>query len=63
MMEPKRNANSFSYRAFVLRVWRDGEQGPWRASLQDAGAGKKVYFATLERLCLFLLSLDEKCDA
>lgn len=58
-MERERVGHSFVYRAFVLRVWRDGEQGAWRASLQNAATGQKLYFATLERLCLFLLALDE----
>lgn len=57
--EPDRQTFSFSYRAFILRVWCEGERGMWRASLQNAVTGKKLYFATLERLCLFLLSLDE----
>lgn len=53
------NGQSFIYRAFILRVWCESEGGMWRASLQNATTGEKIYFATLERLCLFLLSLDD----
>jgi hypothetical protein len=58
-MNTNPNGQSFIYGAFILRVWCEGEREVWRASLQNAVTGKKIYFATLERLCLFLLSLDD----
>ena len=56
-MDTDPNVHALIYRAFLLRVWCEGEA--WHASLQNAVTGEKIYFATLERLCLFLLSLDD----
>lgn len=53
------NIHSSSYRAFVLRVWHEGESGPWRASLQSVTTGERISFNTLERLCVYLLTLDD----
>lgn len=58
-MKPDGMKYAFVYHAYILRVWQEGERGGWRASLQHAVTGKRLYFATLERLCLFLLSLDD----
>lgn len=58
-MNAVQTAPPLIYHVYILRVWGEGEAGMWRASLQNAVTGKKRYFATLERLCLFLLSLDD----
>lgn len=47
------------YHASLLRLWREGERGPWRASLQDADSGERVGFADLERLFAYLLRLTD----
>jgi hypothetical protein len=38
------------YHASLLRLWREGPEGAWRASLQDAESGERIGFADLERL-------------
>ncbi len=58
-MNRKADGHSFKYRAYLLREWCEGEGQLWRASLPHAGTGKKSYFATPERLCLVVLSLDD----
>jgi hypothetical protein len=45
------------YHAGLLRLWRDGPGGPWRASLQDAESGERIGFADLEQLFAYLRRL------
>jgi hypothetical protein len=47
------------YHAGLLRLWRDGPGGPWRASLQDAESGARIGFADLERLFAYLRQLTK----
>lgn len=42
------------YTAYLVRLWQENEQSPWRASAQSAVTGEKVYFADLESLFAFL---------
>jgi hypothetical protein len=45
------------YHAGLLRLWRDGSGGAWRASLQDAESGERIGFASLEQLFAYLRRL------
>ncbi len=45
------------YHALLLRLWREGAEGAWRASLQDAGSGERLGFADLEQLFAYLRQL------
>jgi hypothetical protein len=47
------------YHAGLLRLWREGARGAWRASLQDAESGVRLGFADLERLFAYLRRLTE----
>lgn len=47
------------YKSFLVRIWREGVDGPWRASVQNVTTREKHLFATLELLCLFLLTQEE----
>jgi hypothetical protein len=42
---------------FLLTLWRERQDGPWRAALRLADGGVRVGFADLEQLAAFLLSL------
>lgn len=42
------------YAAYLVRLWQDGEQAPWRASAQSVHTGEKMMFASLEALFTFL---------
>lgn len=42
------------YHAYLVRLWQDGPQAPWRASAQNAHTGEKWFFADLEALFAFL---------
>lgn len=46
--------NRENYRAYLLRLWRDDEASPWRASLQDPRAGETFGFASVAQLIAFI---------
>ena len=52
------------YHAGLLRLWRVGAGGAWRASLQDAESGERIGFADLDHLFAYLRRLtDDTPDA
>lgn len=42
------------YQAYLLRLWREGQDAPWRASLEDPHTGQRLSFASDEQLLAFL---------
>ncbi len=54
MAETQRSQPSAGYQAYLVRLWQESPQGPWRALVKDARTGDEVRFATLEPLFLFL---------
>jgi hypothetical protein len=53
-MEKHVNKNSDNYQAFLVRLWRDGPQEPWRASAKEVANGRELFFSSPEKLFLFL---------
>ena len=47
--------------AFLLRMWCVDEAGRsnWQASLEMPGTGKRIGFASLEQLIMYLIDLSE----
>ena len=45
---------------YVLHVWRERPDAPWRASLRASGSQERLGFADLEQLAIFLLHLTEQ---
>ncbi len=43
-----------SYHSYLLRLWREFRQSPWRASLESAETGERKGFADLDGLFAFL---------
>jgi hypothetical protein len=43
-----------TYTAYLVRLWQENEEIPWRASAQSARTGEKLFFADLESLFIFL---------
>ncbi len=43
-----------NYWSYLLRVWRESAQDPWRAMLEDPHTGERLAFADAERLLAFL---------
>jgi hypothetical protein len=53
------------YHSYLLRVWRDNADLPWRASLQNTATREKQLFADPLIMITFLieqLTLDEEPD-
>lgn len=47
-------STNLNYHSYLLRVWRDNANQPWRASLQSTVTEDKHAFADLHALLLFL---------
>ena len=43
-----------NYSAYLVRLWQEDAQRPWRASVQSVRTGEKFFFATLDELFAFL---------
>ena len=43
-----------NYMTYVLRLWQDGDDAPWRASLECARTGERHSFVDLSALFAFL---------
>lgn len=48
-------------RLFVLRLWRETADGPWRAALRPAGGAPPQGFADLAQLAAYLVALADEC--
>lgn len=44
-----------AHQSYLLRLWRSGGDGGWRASLQSVQTGDRHMFADLESLLAFLV--------
>ena len=42
------------YRAYLVRLWQDGPDHPWHASVQSVPSGEVIRFACLETLFDYL---------
>jgi hypothetical protein len=43
-----------AYHSFLLRLWQESEQAPWRASLERVATGERYGFPDLVSLFAFL---------
>ena len=50
--------DSAGRQTYLLSLWREAPDAPWRAALRRAGSDERLGFADLEALALFLLRLD-----
>lgn len=46
--------DSSTYRAYLIRLWRDRSEITWRASAQNARTGEITHFESLHTLFAFL---------
>jgi hypothetical protein len=53
-IEDERMKEQSNYQAFLLRIWREHETAPWRASLENPQLGKRLNFASMAELMAFL---------
>jgi hypothetical protein len=49
------NHGGLQQRSYLLRLWRSGVDGEWRASLQSVQSGERHVFVDLEALLTFLV--------
>jgi hypothetical protein len=54
---------SGSYRAYLVRMWQEHPQSPWRASVQNAQTGELRIFSDLEQLVAFLYAQTQNTDS
>ena len=54
MMQPNESRMTATYTAYLVRMWQEQDEIPWRASAQSARTGEKIYFSDLESLFVFL---------
>jgi len=43
-----------NYHAYLLRVWRETDAAPWRATLEDPHTGERLAFAGADQLLAYL---------
>jgi hypothetical protein len=57
-------SDSSSYRAYLVRLWKDGRPPTWRASAQVVKTGEIIRFAALAELFDFLAieTIGSKAD-
>ena len=56
-IEQTQAAAPADYHAYLLRLWREGAQKPWRAELVSPHTGDHHHFARREQLLAFLAEL------
>jgi hypothetical protein len=54
-----RDPDPACHQVYLLTLWRETVDAPWRAALRQAGAQERIGFADLESLALFLLRLND----
>ncbi len=55
--------DSCNYRAYLLRLWRESDRDPWRATLEDPHTGERLGFAGIDRLVAYLTRQAREADA
>ena len=58
-----RELHRADYQSYLLRLWRDGAQTTWRASLQSTSTDQTYQFASIEALFAFLSMHTGEHDA
>jgi hypothetical protein len=51
-----------NYLAYLLRLWQEGDETSWRATLENPHNGKRYAFSNLEKLYAFLEERTKKGD-
>lgn len=49
-------ATNQNYHSYLLRLWRDQPDDPWRAALQSTATGERINFAEIPQMVEFLLA-------
>jgi len=54
-MKPEQSGDGRRSQIYLLRLWREATEAPWRLSLRAASEGEPIGFADLDDLVIFLL--------
>ena len=65
MASSKPASTSTPYLAYILRMWVTdrGDAARWQASLEDPDTGRRIGFANLEELFIFLMEQSESSQS
>lgn len=53
-------SKSYQQHLYVLRLWQEAADTPWRAMLRPAGGGERLVFSDIEHLAIFLLCVTNE---
>lgn len=51
--------DSFQYQSFLIRLWQDDADAPWRISAKHVATGEQKVFNSLERFFVYLQAQTE----
>ena len=51
------------YAAYMVRLWQDTPDGPWRASAQSVHSGEVKRFGTIQELFAFILTESRSSES
>jgi hypothetical protein len=54
------HTSQVEYQSYLLRLWRTGTHGAWRASLQNTATEQVLHFADITALLAFLLTQTDE---
>jgi hypothetical protein len=60
-MSPTDREDQLHSHTFVLTLWREQDDRPWRAALRPADGGARLGFTDVEQLAAFLRGLADRC--
>src|SRR5262245_37647844 len=52
-MKPEQSGDGRRSQIYLLRLWREATEAPWRLSLREASEGEPIGFADLDDLVIF----------
>ena len=60
MKKTAQTTSSYCYQSYLIRLWQDGKDAPWRASAKNATTGEHSFFDSPEHLFAFLHTQTKK---
>jgi hypothetical protein len=58
-MEASHDRDPARHQVYLLTLWRETPDAPWRAALRPAGSQARIGFADLRALAQFLVRLND----
>ena len=54
MNQTRSTTSTYQYQSFLIRLWQDSEDAPWRVSTTHVTTGEQLFFDNLESLFIYL---------